>query len=385
MKRILVFFSVLLVFSFSLLTLQASTKPSSAPYTNFSLGSLNNKANKVIITYKKEAPIQALSTNDYRLKKSPVIISTLSANKIQALLKDPNIKSIEIDHPIKADSITATPLKNIHTLAQTKNWGISTIKAPAAWANGYTGKGVKIAVLDSGAGPHSDLVLSGGVSFVGTGYNDVYGHGTHTAGIIAAQNNTIGIVGVAYDSSLYEAKVLSDTGGGSVSNAIAAIDWAIANKMDIISMSFSTPTYSQAFKDVCDKAYAAGILLVASAGNTGTLQTRYPSGFSSVIAVGATDSTNTIASYSTFGPQVEIAAPGSSIYSTYLNNGYAYMSGTSMATPFVAGALAIMKQENPTFTNVQLRNLLNQSALDLGTSGKDNYYGYGLLQIPAKP
>lgn len=163
--------------------------------------------------------------------------------------------------------------------------------------------------------------------------------------------------------------------------------------MDIINMSLGSPSYSEALDIVASKAYNNGILLVAAAGNEGTADTTinnvgYPAKLSSVIAVAATDINNSRAYFSSTGAEVEVSAPGVNIKSTYLKNGYATMSGTSMATPMVAGDLALLKQANPKLTNTQLRDLMDNipadieqpRVLDLGLTGRDNVFGYGLIQ-----
>jgi len=144
---------------------------------------------------------------------------------------------------------------------------------------------------------------------------------------------------------------------------------------------------SIALQQEVDKAYSQGVLVVAAVGNDGTSSgstdtVEYPAKYSSVIAVAATDSSNQRASFSSTGSTVEVAAPGVNIRSTYLNNQYVTMSGTSMATPFVVGDLALLKQANPGLSPSQLRTKLRENVIDLGTLGKDNWFGYGLIQAP---
>lgn len=166
-------------------------------------------------------------------------------------------------------------------------------------------------------------------------------------------------------------------------NVIEGIEWAVDNDMDIISMSIGTTQYSQAFEEACDYAYGSDVLLIAAAGNSGdgnltTNNVEYPGKFDSVVAVSAIDSTGTTPIWSSDGDEVELAAPGVSIYSTFLNEGYATESGTSMATPFVSGVAALIKSENPSLSSPEIRELLCSSAIDLGDSGRDFVYGFGL-------
>jgi minor extracellular protease Epr len=156
--------------------------------------------------------------------------------------------------------------------------------------------------------------------------------------------------------------------------------------MDIISMSIGTTQYSQVFEEACDYAYSSDVLLVAAAGNSGdgnltSNNVEYPARFDSVIAVSAIDSNGIAPIWSSDGAEVELSAPGVSIYSTFLNDGYATGSGTSMATPFVSGVAALIKSDNPSLSSSEVRSMLCSNAIDLGSSGKDPVYGLGLVTI----
>ncbi|HJV46027.1 MAG TPA: S8 family serine peptidase [Bacillota bacterium] len=329
---------------------------------------------RVMVVFKDKADSTIISKAKGRVhhtfKNVPALAVTLPTSQLASLKSNPNIKVIEPDTVVKVKS-------------QTLDWGVNKILAPNAWSSGYTGKGVNVAVVDSGIAPHSDLVVAGGVSFVSytTSYADDNGHGTHVAGIIGARNNTTGVVGVAPDANLYAVKVLGSDGSGYLSDVVSGIDWAINNHMDVVNLSLGSTTDSYTLHQEVDKAYNSGVLVVAAGGNDGGTNTvEYPAKYDSTIAVSAVDSNNQIASFSSTGPEIEVSAPGVSILSTYLNNGYATMSGTSMATPFVAGELALLKQADPTATNVTLRSKLDQNILDLGAAGRDSLYGYGLIQ-----
>jgi len=307
----------------------------------------------------------------------PIETVTLSAQAADRLKSNPNVTCVEDDMPVKATG-------------QVQDWGITSVKAPSAWTSSYTGKGVKVGVIDTGVATHEDLVVSGGASFVSytTSYKDDQGHGTHVAGIIGAKNNTLGTVGVAPDASLYAIKVLDNNGSGNLSDVVSGIDWAIANGMNIINMSMGAPSGTTSLQSAVDRAYASGILVFTAAGNSGnTLGTgntvEFPAQYNSAIAVAAVDSASQRASFSSTGPKVELAAPGVNILSTYLNNQYATMSGTSMATPYAAGVAALWKQAYPSLSVADLRLKLQQTAKDLGTAGRDTSYGFGLIQAPA--
>ncbi|NMM64404.1 S8 family serine peptidase [Clostridium sp. P21] len=310
----------------------------------------------------------------------------MTTQNIDKLKKDSTVDYVEEDNVVKISSTSI-----VKSSASMTNWGVNDINAPASWQSGLTGKGVKIAIIDSGIASHSDLAIAGGTNVItgssGSSYTDQNGHGTHVAGVIAAQGLNGGVKGVAPDASIYAVKALDSSGQGYTSDIIAGIDWAMQNKMDIISMSMGTNETSTALKNAIDTAYNNGILVVAAAGNDGNTSgtgtsIEYPANYPSVIAVGAVDSSNTRAYFSSTGSKLEVSAPGVDILSTYLNNGYAKMSGTSMATPFVTGDLALLKQKYPSYTNLQLRQMLDSNVKDLGTSGKDSLYGYGLIVAP---
>ena len=303
----------------------------------------------------------------------PAVAATLPEQAIEKLKAREDVEYVEDDAVLEA-------------VGQLMSWGVNRIDADLAWPTGNTGRGVKVAILDTGIDyDHPDLRVAGGVNYAGTtkdgstypvDWNDNYGHGTHVAGIVAARNNTIGVIGVAPDVSLWAVKVLGDNGSGYTSDIIQGLQWCTTHGIRVASMSLGgSNTYS--LKYACDRAYAYGVLLVAAAGNNGGAVI-YPAAYSSVIAVAATDSYNRRASFSSYGSQIGLAAPGVSIYSTYKNGTYATMSGTSMACPHVTGAAALAWASGLT-TNLAVRKRLTSTAEDLGTRGFDYYFGYGLV------
>ena len=305
----------------------------------------------------------------------PAAAAELSEIQISRLRADPRVAYIEEDGEVHA---LDTELDD--------SWGVKHIDAGNVHPNNK-GTGINVAIIDTGIDyghPDLDDNYKSGYDFV-NGDNDPmddHGHGTHCAGIIAAEDNDQGVIGVAPEAFLYAVKVLDSGGSGYLSNVVAGIEWAIENNIDIISMSLGTNYDYQTLREACDKAYAAGIILVAAAGNDYSERrgrerdtVDYPARYDSVIAVGATDETDVKASWSSTGPTLELAAPGVDIYSTYLGNSYATKSGTSMACPHVAGTAALILAG----PNGGARTIFQDTADDLGDSGWDIWYGYGLV------
>lgn len=234
--------------------------------------------------------------------------------------------------------------------------GILQIKAPELWKQGITGKGVIIAVLDTGCdNSHLDLQgqIIGGRNFTTDDqgnpsiYADYHGHGTHVAGTIAAKKNNKGVIGVAPDAKLLILKVLNARGQGTYEGIIQAIDYAISQKVNIISMSLGGKDDVPALRSIIQKAVEENITVVCAAANNGdgrseTSEYAYPGYYPEVISVGAMDFRKNVATFSNSNNQVDLLAPGVNILSTVPNGKYATLSGTSMATPHVAGALALV-------------------------------------------
>lgn len=271
------------------------------------------------------------------------------------------------------------------TFSQTTDWGLNQLNIPKIWETS-TGKNVIIGVIDTGLPDHSDLSanLLEGKSFIpGESIEDKHGHQTHCVGIISAKNNSEGMVGVAPDTKCLCVKALSNSGSGTEDSVASAIHYCIDAKVDIISMSLGAPRPKELISQAVKRAYQSNIPVVCAAGNSGISGVNYPAAFRECIAVGAFDKNNKIAYFSSRGNQVEIAAPGVKIYSTYLDQGYARLSGTSMACPFVAGVIALLisklKSEGKSYTVDGIRDLLKIHADDAGPEGKDWSFGHGIV------
>lgn len=232
-------------------------------------------------------------------------------------------------------------------------WGVKRVNAAAAWP-ATEGSGAKVAVVDTGVDyNHPDLKanIAGGAD-VRDGaedpkdFMDGHGHGTHVSGIVAAVRDDKGVVGVAPKAAIYGVRVLDGQGRGYFSDIIAGISWAAKNKMHVINMSLGGSQGTITLHEAIIKAVEAGVTIVAAAGNSGPgAGVSYPARYDECIAVSASGPDDSITSWSSRGPEVDFIAPGLKIPSTIKNGGYASWSGTSMATPHVAGlaALAVSK------------------------------------------
>jgi subtilisin family serine protease len=268
-----------------------------------------------------------------------------------------------------------------------KQWGPKNIKCPQAWDYGTGSSSVTVAVIDGGADyNHPDLAPNmwtdsngkHGYDFVNNDDDpmDKDGHGTHCAGIVAAKMDDYGIVGVA-QVRIMAVKVLEDGGAAGGVAAIAdGITYAADNGADVISMSFGRYFVStKSIENACNYSWNKGSILVASAGNDNSNWAHYPSDYESVISVAATDEKNEKASFSNWGEYVDVAAPGVGIISTYLNDDYEYLSGTSMACPHVAGVVALVKSQHPSWSNEKIRQKIFDTADPLGYEGSLWEYG----------
>ena len=252
-----------------------------------------------------------------------------------------DVERVEPDYLVYADM---TPNDSRYT----EQWPLPRISAPAAWDKVGGAAGVTVAVLDTGVANHPDLsgrvILSKDFTESPYGTADRHGHGTHVAGTIAANaNNGVGVVGVAWGASLLNAKVLGDSGSGSFSSVANGIVWAADNGARVVSMSLGANLDCPGvIQDAANYAWSRGVVIVAAAGNSGMQDAHTPANCTNVIPVGAVNSTDGRPGFSNYGPAVPITAPGDVILSTGNNGDYAWMSGTSMATPHAAGVAALI-------------------------------------------
>lgn len=293
-----------------------------------------------------------------------------------------------------AGAIGKSPFADVYNVGG-YNWGLDVIQAPEVWAKGYTGKNVVVAVVDTGVDyTHTDLdnniwinrgeIFGNGIdddrngyvddvigwNFVGNNNNpmDDQGHGTHVAGIIAAERNTFGTTGVAYNAQIMPIKVLDKNGNGTSKNIAQGIIYAANNGADVINLSLGgnySPEDVQAIRYATQK----GAIVVMAAGNNGFAQPTYPAALATDwgIAVGAIDRYGYVPDFSNRAGSDNrlgyVVAPGVDIYSTIPNNKYDLKEGTSMATPYVSGVVALMLGANPNLTPNQVRQIIAQSSL----------------------
>lgn len=307
-------------------------------------------------------------------------------NFMKIIKTNPDIECIE---PDRFMHICLTPNDTYYGGYQ---WDKRSINCPAAWDLGLGSMNISIAIVDEGVEyAHQDLqarfTSTKGYDFVSSD-NDpkpedtLEAHGTHCAGVAAATiNNGLGIAGIS-NSHLYSVRV-GDKSGNLTSSACAnGIQWCADNKINVVSMSWGNQTLVAEIQNACKHADSCGCLLVSASGNDGKTPMNYPAALAEVIAVGATDSNNAVASFSDYGSQMSLVAPGVNITSTVPFGEYQTgWSGTSEACPQVSGTAALVWSANQTLTNHEVRAILDSTATDLGTAGWDQYYGYGKLNV----
>ncbi|MFA7628216.1 MAG: S8 family peptidase [Candidatus Dojkabacteria bacterium] len=299
-------------------------------------------------------------------------VITTEESDINNLEEDSTVESVETDIPVKM-------------AADVIDWGVSRIGADKIWDTA-TGVGVTVAVIDTGIEmTHPDLQgkVTKGYDFVNDkdSPEDDNGHGTHVSGIVIAARNNTGTVGVSHGTSVMPVKVLNSAGSGYISDVAKGIYWAADNGAQIINLSLGAPVDTDVLRKAVNYAASKGVLMVAAAGNEYGAPCQYPAAYGNVICVVATDSSNRLASFSNVGG--ELAAPGVSNYSTFLGGTYRYLSGTSMASPHVAGSLALLRGICTDCTSSELIGTLRDTAIDLGAEGTDIIFGYGLVDLRA--
>ncbi|MNW55025.1 Minor extracellular protease Epr precursor [compost metagenome] len=211
---------------------------------------------------------------------------------------------------------------------------------------------------------------------------DDVGHGTHVAGIISAKvNNNEGIAGMMWGGKLLPVKALDNTGSGTTYSVAQGIIWATDQGAKVINLSLGNYADAQFLHDAIKYAYDRDVVLIAATGNDNTERPGYPAAYPEVLSVSATDYNLNRASFSNYGDYIDVMAPGESIASTYPDNQYAALSGTSMASPHVAALAALIRSINPELKNTEVMDIIRKNVIDLGDNGRDKYFGYGQIDV----
>lgn len=312
-----------------------------------------------------------------RISESETIETMLNIYRL-----DPRVRYAELNYKCYATVVPNDPRYG-------EQWALPKIQAPDAWDIQTGNSSIILSIIDTGVNyNHEDLTgfkvdTANDTDFVNNDNDamDDHGHGTHCAGIVSANtNNNTGIAGIIWNCTILPLKVLDNNGSGTYASIMDALVYAADQGVDIISMSLSGSGRSTGLSDAINYAFDHDCLIVAASSNGGVGTLSFPAGYNKVLAVGATDQTDLRASFSQYGPDLDVVAPGVSILSLALNNTeYVSWSGTSMATPYVAGLAGLILSENPSLTNIQVWECIRQTANDVGPAGWDEEYGYGRI------
>ncbi|ADL52405.1 S8 family serine peptidase [Clostridium cellulovorans] len=351
----------------------------------------NNQSNSKIFSY------FGISRNtESKIEKIKVDNKDQLEQRINELQNDPNVESIQPNYKYEKFDIDNTSANNtVHAMTSItgvndNQWYLERLQIPELWSQS-TGKGIKIAVLDTGIDSnHEDLVgkVVGGQDFTGTGsYLDNNGHGTFVAGIIAADRaNNIGISGIAYDSKLLSVKVLNKDGYGDTTTISKGIKWAADNGAKILNLSLGTSKDDAILKEAVNYAVSKGCIIIASSGNYGLQGITYPAAYDNVIAVGAINESTQWCYFSNFGQELDLVAPGSKIYSTVPQsiNALKYMtySGTSASTAIVSGEVSLLLSKQPQLTVKDILSKIKETSIGIGFyTDEALLYGNGILDL----
>lgn len=367
--------------------------------------SLNEDPNKLPIStlpfldaIAKNHSVTNLSRPFHAAKTSPELLRTYLlefsdyANVTAIVNELKSTGKIDYAEQVPLDRKTLTP----NDPSYSSQWHLSVINAAGAWNYFSTGSTIKIAIVDDAVErTHSDIspnlwvnpgeIASNSIDDDGNGYVDdingydvgsndnnpnppsaAYDHGTHVTGCASpATNNSTGVAGIGFSTKIMAVK--ATTSSSSITNGYDGIVYAVSSGADVINMSWGGTGSSTTAQNIINWAYNSGVVLVAAAGNNNSSTMFYPAGYTNVIAVAATNSNDTKASFSNYGSWVDISAPGNNIYATTYGNTYGNMSGTSMASPVVAGLCGLMLSLNPSLTPTDIRNCLTTTATSIAS------------------
>lgn len=266
-------------------------------------------------------------------------------------------------------------------------WNLPVIRTEVGWDVTRGKEDIIIAVVDTGVDlQHPDLKnrLIQGYNVIENNHfpDDDNGHGTHVAGIIASEtNNQEGIAGMTWFNKIMPIKAMESGGYGTTFDIAKGITWAVDHGADVINLSLGNYQPSELMEEAVKYAYKHNVVLIAASGNDNSAHPSYPACYPEVMAVSAIDYNGNRATFSNYGDYVDVAAPGVQIPSTYFNQQYAALSGTSMASPHVAGLAGLIRSANPNLTNKEVINIIKKTAYDLGPKGNDVEFGKGLIDV----
>ncbi len=329
-------------------------------------------------TYKAHGGRKIRTLSQIRVHHIQVPVNSLDAVEA-ALRRNPQIAFVEKNFVAQANLVPNDP--NF-----ANQWHLQKVSAPAAWDLTTGSSSVKVAVIDSGVDPsHPDLMnkLVPGYNFLGgstSDTHDVYGHGTAVAGVIGADTNSgIGVAGLGWNTSIMPLVVVSSSNIATYADIASAINYAADHGARVINMSLGGTTYSSTLQSAVDYAWSKGVVVVAAAGNNSSSAGFYPAALNNVVAVSATESNDTLSSFSNYGSWIAVSAPGNYIYTTVNGGGYGNWQGTSFASPQVAALAALLFAKNPSLSNQQVVDLIKNNADDLGAAGFDTSFGWGRI------
>lgn len=332
------------------------------------------QANQLLAKHGVDAIMHLASVNASVVELTPL--------QLEQFKNDPAVQYVEVDP--KRYILNVPSIK-----AQTVPYGISMVQANLV--SDINATNTKVCVIDTGYRlNHADLPNSGVTGFAFSGHGswntDGNGHGTHVAGTMVALNNNEGVIGVlpSAKAGVHIVKIFNDSGNWTTaSNLIQGIQSCKDAGAKVVNMSLGGGSSSVTEQTAMTNFYNSGMLLIAAAGNGGDTSLSYPASYDAVVSVAAVDSNRNLASFSQRNAQVELAGPGVAVNSTWNNGGYNSISGTSMASPHVAGVAALVWSNHPQCTAAQIRSALNRTAQDRGTAGRDTSFGFGIVQAKA--
>ncbi|QGR00071.1 peptidase S8 [Paenibacillus psychroresistens] len=362
-------------------------------------GTSHYHKNQVVVKFKKQPTASQLQQIKNEIKSTKIKklgytyvfqSATMDAKQLMAYFKKWNIEYVEPHYLYLTNENPATipSVNEPNDLLYSKyQWNLPIIETAIGWGVGKGSENVIVAVVDTGADlDHPDLQ-----GRLKPGYNvidpasppmDDVGHGTHVAGVISALvNNGEGVAGMTWYNPVMPVKVLDETGAGNTYNVAQGIIWAADHGAKVINMSLGNYADANFLHDAIKYAFDKDIVLIAASGNDNTEEPGYPAAYPEVLAVAASDNAKKKATFSNFGNYIGVAAPGVNIPSTYPHNQYAALSGTSMASPHVTALAALIRSINPKLKNTEVMEIMRRTAEDLGTPGKDKYFGYGQIDV----